>query len=405
LSSGFGTLASKQNDATLNWDEADMTGENPRKRSVGLCCAILAALALIPVILVGLSILGVFVRERRHAENRARLQSPQVYQPAAKQLALYCQSVTEEITDHANGQAWLPAVIRECHPSYGEIGPTGASFEMHGGFDHYGYVLKKDEKGSTKTRNKWDLDFYTEQGSTTLCSVVLGVDEKLSPDELVANAVNEYDREIKASPGDVSLYREKVMFLLGFKRLEAALSTCRDAQAAVPDHWLPRYTAAHLGARLGRYDASAKDLRDWVDANPKYDHYVYLFLFYLREDKTPDALAAIQKALRQPFRESWNGTYSKYYLGCSCAVYALAHGDPKLATAVCDYMEANGHPEPVWAGEIAHIRAAIPKNDATIEAAWVKEHGWPNLYNSNSTQKDNAGVLYPTTPANSEQPR
>jgi hypothetical protein len=383
----------------------DLNGSAPPKASSRLqtCgfCAALLVLALIPLGLAAVpvvgTLMGIAAVEKEHEKNRAHMRSPEVSNEAARALALQCQSVTEEISDHANGQAWLPKVVRECHPAYGELGPKGAHFEMHGGFDHYGYDLQKDETASTKTHNKWDLWFYTEQSRTKLCSVVLGVDEKIPLEELIANAVAEYDRLIADDTTDVGIYKAKIMFLLGFKKLDAALATCIDAEVAVPTHWLPRYTAAHLGARLGKLDASAKEFSDWVHANPDYPHFVYLFLFHMREGKTPEALAAIREAIAQPFVETPTAAYNKYYLGCACAVFALSQGDAELAGKVCDRMESSGTIEPYWRGEVSRIRAAVDRKDGAFVAPWVREHGWPNLFNGNSTQPDNASVLYPAT--------
>ena len=50
----------------------------------------------------------------------------------------------------------LPAIMHDMEPNYISVCPEGLIMEFHGGFDHYGFeILKQDQ---------WELSWYTEQG-------------------------------------------------------------------------------------------------------------------------------------------------------------------------------------------------------------------------------------------------
>ena len=58
--------------------------------------------------------------------------------------------------------AELPLVISEMNPSYVSVESNRMRIEFHGGFNHYGFKVLKDEN--------WQLSWYTEHGTHPIIS-------------------------------------------------------------------------------------------------------------------------------------------------------------------------------------------------------------------------------------------
>ena len=117
-----------------------------------------------------------------HNLNRERLQSPAVYTKVAEELALYCQSIDKTTEFRSSMEiSSLPETIRSCKPLDGYVSQSRAHFEMHGGFDHYGYKLVLDDANCTENENVWEL-FYYSDGSADTKLLTLRMDrDKRSP--------------------------------------------------------------------------------------------------------------------------------------------------------------------------------------------------------------------------------
>ncbi len=60
----------------------------------------------------------------------------------------------------------LPQAISDMRPSYVYVEPTGMSIEFCGGFDHFGFNIRKDE-------DEWELSWYTEHKKQRLLGLPL----------------------------------------------------------------------------------------------------------------------------------------------------------------------------------------------------------------------------------------
>ncbi len=58
--------------------------------------------------------------------------------------------------DHYPSITNLPSIIQKMKPNYVAVDPQRLRMEFHGGFDHYGFEIRK--------RNEWELTWYTEHG-------------------------------------------------------------------------------------------------------------------------------------------------------------------------------------------------------------------------------------------------
>ncbi len=285
----------------------------------------------------------IILSEIAHYRNQQKLQTSAIYKEAAKQLALTCQSVQEEMNATETNNAWIPAVVRELNPSYGTISPEKAYFEMHGGFDHYGYRLDLNKSESNDKENVWEL-YYNKEGKEEkfLCKVKLNRNEKIPVDEFIAEAVQTFDKQVKMHPNDLCLHRDRVLFLLGYKRLDHARKACLESRGLMPDSWWPRLTLAFLDSRLGNADHAVKEFSSWVEKNPSFDHFFCLYFFYKKERRTDDAIAAFTKALDCPFTESGDMDYNIHFLSYDAASFACQSGKYPFAIKICKLMETGG---------------------------------------------------------------
>ena len=110
---------------------------------------------------------------RKAAYKKALMQSDIVFFSFAEEMVLFCRGVNGQMKFNRFllpikegyippkslivDESTLPPVIRGLRPNYGNISSTGASFEMHGGFDHFGYILDINDDDS------WTLYYYDER--------------------------------------------------------------------------------------------------------------------------------------------------------------------------------------------------------------------------------------------------
>jgi hypothetical protein len=58
--------------------------------------------------------------------------------------------------DHYPSITNLPPIIHQMKPNYVAVDPQRLRMEFHGGFDHYGFEIRKEDQ--------WELSWYTEGG-------------------------------------------------------------------------------------------------------------------------------------------------------------------------------------------------------------------------------------------------
>jgi len=287
-----------------------------------------------------------------------KMRRPHVYEPVGRTLALYCQSDLNLLPKHLD-YAWFPAELTELGYGRGSVDANRAHVEMGGGFYHFGYDLELNEAASDADTNVWELSTYSE-GSTGrhLMTVRLPATEELSAEELLARAVEGCDRRLATEPEAHGVWAQKTLLLVWFGKTEEADRTCQDWIRENPDHWMARFIFAHLRARLGSAEKAADEFADWVERCESFPHYIYLFLFNMREGRNEAARAAVRKALSQPFVEPPNTSGNKFYLGHNAAVFAFAREDYSLCLAMCDKMLADERREEFWRRRISKLKAA-----------------------------------------------
>jgi tetratricopeptide (TPR) repeat protein len=175
---------------------------------------------------------------------------------------------------------------------------------------------------------------------------------------MLARAVAGYDRRLTSEPDAERAWEGKVLLLRRFGKTDDAISVCNDWIDRQPTYWRPRFISAHLRSRVGEIDDAAADFAEWAETNRNFPHFIYLFLFDLREGRHDTALTAVGRALEQPFLEPPKCSGNKFYLGHNAAVFAFAQEDYALCIAMCDKMLADERREVYWRQRILVLKAA-----------------------------------------------
>jgi hypothetical protein len=99
---------------------------------------------------------GIFLAARNIRKQEAQMQTPQVYQPIARALAIYCQTGPEIFPTGFVGNAWLPKPVRALEPNMVNISGTNALVGIGGGFvEFFGYRLELDTGRVAPGSNFW----------------------------------------------------------------------------------------------------------------------------------------------------------------------------------------------------------------------------------------------------------
>ena len=148
-------------DSGENTNGVSVVSKQPSKRKkrllwIGLAIGGIATCALI----CGFPFISMFfivqasINETKKEE--AKIRKPEMYEPVAKRLALYCQSDLTSFPEHIS-YAWLPPEMSEFKHAWGDIKSNTASIELGGGFYHFGYRLDLDSASSISATNTWRL--------------------------------------------------------------------------------------------------------------------------------------------------------------------------------------------------------------------------------------------------------
>ena len=98
------------------------------------------------------------VAHRRHFDHLVKTADHQALLAAAIPAI---EATTNQVTfhgscDHYPSISNLPPIIHQMKPYYVAVDPERLRMEFHGGFDHYGFEIRK--------RDQWELSWYTEHG-------------------------------------------------------------------------------------------------------------------------------------------------------------------------------------------------------------------------------------------------
>jgi tetratricopeptide (TPR) repeat protein len=288
----------------------------------------LQAIGIVPTLFVEPGLL-------RIREAELLLQRPHVYRPVAERLALYCQS-EPGLVPESMGAAYLPAPLRSRPHAAVYSSKEGASVELGGGFHHFGYDLEPVVQASTKDTRAWRLSFRSE-GSPTLplVTVRLPATAQASRDQISKWLGEAFPDQLAGAPASAAVHASRVQAHIRLGQVEAALRASDEWIAAAPEKVVPRFTRAHLLARLSQLASGAGEFARWVEAHASFEHRCYLFLFHMREGQAEQALAALRSALREPIELSATGPFNAAALGRDGAVFAFLQGDSRLSIELC----------------------------------------------------------------------
>lgn len=357
-------------------------------------------LAFIAVTILGfLVVVGLFVLSIRKSvsdlqKTEKMMRSPEYFQEAAKQLALYCQSISFKISDQDTGYILYPKIIHELNPARvgGHISPQDAWFTIGGGFYHLSYSLELNKKESDEEYNVWDLYIYTDYEDEKLYTVKLNKREKIPVEDIIKNAVEEYNSRIEEQPKSHYLHRAKIHYLLLFNQSESASQACKESIVQLPNYWLPRLTLAFIESGMGKQDEAYKKFSNWVENNPSFTRYFYLAYFCHLEQLIPEFALAVEKALKCQLTTNRYDSFNVYYIGWNMAVMARENKRYDLAKSVSEAMEdPKRENERATSSEknpynFARFKKALEPNDISDTGSW--RH--PRFFNPYQSTETNA---------------
>lgn len=272
--------------------------------------------------------LSMYLAESFHEKNQKKMQQEEIYLPAGKILAQYCEAVDRKIGLYDG--YYFPDIIRKLRPIGGHISPTGAYLQMQGGFYHYGYYLRKEEDSS------W-IFYYRSDDTGNIQLFNFTLEETPITMEMIANKVEEYyDNNISQHPQNSSWYNGKVLFYIEFGMYDKALSTCEDSLRFFVNNMRLNLTRSVLLLKDDKKKAT-KEFNAWVNLNPSYSNYFYLFYFADKTGNESLAFSSIENALKQPLvvtRDDRN----VYYYASLMVKYAYENDRQDIVLKVCDAM-------------------------------------------------------------------
>lgn len=143
----------------IHAQETTVPATRSKGTSIILSVGVLTILAVLAVPIVGLVVAVYNSKQERqrlvHATDHAALLA------AARQMMLTYAG--QHIADPAN-DARVPQIIRDLGPSYIDISSEQLKVELHGGFDHYGFIAYAEGADDSDRRGKLidGLFYYTD---------------------------------------------------------------------------------------------------------------------------------------------------------------------------------------------------------------------------------------------------
>lgn len=301
-----------------------------------------------------LILFGVIIGGHEIKVTERKMQQSSVYEPAARTLAVYCQS-DRKLFPEILSYAWLPQEVSQLGQPWCELGSNYAFVEMGGGFYHFGYRLTRDEVTSTRVTNVWDLSLARENSPDLhLMTLRLAATQQVTADDLEGLVGGTFDESIRQGHAG---YQSKVILQLRFGHPAKAALTCEDWMKAKPESSVARLTYAHVRCRLGETDPAAAQFTDWVNAHKSFGNCILLAVFNFREGRTNQAVEAVRLARDQPLVDSPDVNY--FYLGLNGAMIAYAGGDYDLCESLCNKLLADSNGEKWWRRSALRIKAAV----------------------------------------------
>jgi hypothetical protein len=211
------------------------------------------------------------------ARAEAKVTAKSAYEPAARDLALLCQSDPFFFLDEPPfAPAWTPSEILKLGPTWVQIDANSAHVEFGGGFHHFGYDLKRDPSADTAMLNGWVLSFYSEDNPTRqLMNFTLKKADHVDRQQFVARALADYENRTAGQDVRSPLVSDRIVFLLKFDEVEKARISIRKCAAANPHDWMDQLLAYLIdihtdprgaGQRLDAWAGKINDFTAWIFA-------------------------------------------------------------------------------------------------------------------------------------------
>jgi tetratricopeptide (TPR) repeat protein len=318
-------------------DKAEQPRQRRRKWPFVAGAGCLALLFLNPISLMIISVSLGFANTRR---IEAKLQQPEICEPAARRIALLCQSDLKPVSEQYVGSEWLPNEVAAIVPhAWGSIDTDHAFFEFGGGFYHFGYMLQRDAAESTPTENVWHLFLNREnQQNHRVTTVRLAPGERLSRDELLDLAIAGYERQANEGRDPEDSVPPRIQVYLRFDKVDKARSSCREMLVRFPDDWWVHVVNALVTAETESVEAGERSIRAWVESKPDYFRWLDLAYFYQLEGLHEKAADAMKRATAYDANTSWGHGGNSEHRGYTAALYAYQSGHYAEAAALCDHL-------------------------------------------------------------------
>jgi tetratricopeptide (TPR) repeat protein len=307
-----------------------------RRKQIVFCSILIGILTLVAISPFGCAILSVFVGMGGIRAMEARLQKPEMYEPVASNLALYCQS-DQKLFPGYIGYSWFPPEIRKFGHGWGSITTNSAHIEFGGGFYHYGYRLELDPGASTGGTNVWQFFLYGEgSGDKHLTTLAVPATNTLPRDSLLKKVVAGYDERLLTSPKDAAAHQGKIQLLLRFNEIAKARAACKDMLSTMPDDWWAQLVNALVLAEEKSSEQAVQALQTWVQKNPNFFSCLDLAYYHQLRNEPTKAAQAMIKATEYDANTTWGHGGNSEFRGYTAAMYAFENGEYDAVLKLCD---------------------------------------------------------------------
>jgi tetratricopeptide (TPR) repeat protein len=259
------------------------------------------------------------------------------YQPAARALALLCQSDPFFFLDEPPlTPAWTPPEILKLGPTWVHIDKDGASVEFGGGFHHFGYQLKRKPQRDTATQNCWVLDFYSEDNPTKrLTTFSVNKTDHIERTEFINRALAEFERRAALLQANSKTVPERIVFLLKFDEAQKARDSIHHCATASANDWMDQMLAYIVDHRVNPAGA-AKQLDAWAAKMNDFSAWLYAAYTYGITDNAGDLDRCAQSALKFHVNDpDWCDGNARYR-GVSVCIQLLRAKRYNTCAALCD---------------------------------------------------------------------
>jgi tetratricopeptide (TPR) repeat protein len=274
------------------------------------------------------------------AAAEAKVTTKQAYEPAAKALALLCQSDPFFFLDEPPlAPAWTPPEVLKLGPTWVQIDANGAHVEFGGGFHHFGYTLKLNPAGGDAANNSWTLQFDSEDSpSKPLITFTLPKDQQVERAKFIQSALTEFHRRARAARVREEDVRDRLVFLLKFDEVELARKSIRECAAANTNDWPDELLAYLIDSKIN--PAAATTLDAWAKTHGDFTAWLLAAYTYGLAGDADSLERATKSALALPVDDpDWISSNARFR-GTTVCIQLLKAKRYATCAALCDALLA-----------------------------------------------------------------